>query len=264
MILLALLLAACGGGGSSQTGPIIPAPPIRGDLLFGYYGSCDPLENADHTNLCWEGGWRGINQTLANLKAAQGKAIVLEVPTYASEDDVRAYLMRIRDAGLLTNISALYPIDEPDVNGKSDAEVLVANAKLRLVMAEFPELKDTKLAVIYGNTGRFPGIASYDWVGRDQYGLGCHEATGAGFREMKARLLPTQRLMLIPGGADPWRQDPACFEAAAHGDEQVVAIVPFIWPDFPAVGVGAGIRSNGLRKLYCDAGRKIMGLAACV
>jgi hypothetical protein len=63
--------------------------------------------------------------------------------------------------------------------------------------------------------------------------------------------------MVVAGGADPWRQDPACFEARAHGDAQVAAIVGFIWQDFVDRGVGAGVRSNGLRRLYCEAGRKI-------
>jgi len=63
--------------------------------------------------------------------------------------------------------------------------------------------------------------------------------------------------MLIPGGADPWRQDPACFVAYAHANPQVVAIVGFLWN---TVGSMIGIRDNGMNETYSAAGRKLKGV----
>lgn len=231
-------------------------------MLYGYYGadSNTALEVVDHANLYWEPAWQPLPFVLANLQRALGMKVVLAVPAYHpdAENETRFFLGRIHDAGLLQNIVALYPIDEPDVAGKTDAEVTSVNAMLRRVMTEFKELADTKLAVIYGcDTGKRPGWASYDWLGCDAYGAGCDNATGGTVWAFAAGLAAHQKLILVPGGADPWRQDPGCFEFKAHSDPKVVAIVAFLWIDHAADGVGRGIRSNGLRPLYCQVGRTI-------
>lgn len=269
----AAALTGCSGGGGG--GAPAPQPPstLRGDLLFGYYGSVDETipEVAGHVNLAWVMGWGSHGSWLANVAAQLTQArqhgirgVVLHIPQAynrggTAESDVRYVFQSLLVQGLLDNIVALYPIDEPDGAHKSDAEVMAANAMLRRVMAEFQSLHDTKLAVIYSAGDARPGIASYDWIGFDDYNRGC-DALGSGFAALKARTRPDQRLMVVPGGADPWATDPACFYATAQLDPQVVAIVPFIWfddwEDITKASGPRGIRSNGMAKVYCMTGRR--------
>jgi hypothetical protein len=270
-----LALAGCGGGGSS-TPPSPQQPPaaLRTDLLFGYYGAVDQTipEVAGHVNLAWVMGWGSHGAWLENVtaqlvQARQNgiRAVILHVPQAynrggTAESDVRYVFQSLLVQGLLDNIVALYPIDEPDVAHRSDAEVTAANVMLRRVMADFPSLHDTKLAVIYSAGNDRPGIASYDWVGFDDYNKRC-DALGDGYTALKARLRPEQRLIVVPGGADPWDQDPSCFFARAQVDQQVIAIVPFIWFDdwedvTNAGGGPRGIRSNGMANVYCITGRR--------
>lgn len=266
----ALFLAiSCGGGGSnSSSGTITPAAPQRTDLLFGYYGDCPTcaMETVDHSNLYWASNWSGLAVTEQSLFAARAAGfthVVLAVPAYTGspEADTRFYLTSLQRDGYLVNIAALYPQDEPDQANLSDDQVNATNAMLRRVIADYPELAATKLAVIYSASQAFPGIASYDWVGFDDYVSGCG-ALKSGYDAMKARLRLDQRILVVPGGADPWRQDPACFLEKANADSQVIAVIGFIWFDNWNGGTGVGIRSNPTRKLYCEAGRAVIGSAA--
>lgn len=273
LVLAALLaLASCGGGGGGSqpvTGPITPAPPLRADLLFGYYGGCvtDVVEEAPHVNFYWATGWCSSSGTwfidmAAELTAAKGAGIrnvVLALwPNMVWGPNAQAeatfQFQRLAAAGALQGFDtiAIYPQDEPDVNGYADADVTAAATAMRVAMKGIPELAAAKLAVIYNcRTTSPPGIASFDWVGCDDYGSGCKAASAIeGFG-----LTDAQRAMVVPGGADPWRQDPACFLSYAEGHIKVVAIVPFIWQT--AAG-HTGIRENGVRPLYCQAGRTVL------
>lgn len=264
LILTLLLAVACGGGGDRVSGIVTPAGMLRTDLLFGYYGSnaATATETADHANLYFAADFYGPLEQLAGVTHAKGNGqrVILMLPAYSLDDaGIRLWLDRLANVGLLSSVVALYPIDEPDIirsGNRSDAEVTAMNARLRAIAAEYPDLRDVKLAVIYsGGSGRRPGIASYDWIGIDDYGAGC----GALRHYDALSLRPDQRTMLVPGGADPWRQDPACFESRAHRDQQVAAIITFIWQSVTDAGAAyRGVRENGLRQLYCEAGRKIM------
>ncbi len=265
LALAAMLLAACGGGSG---GTITPATTLRTDLLYGYYGGCGScaLETQDHTNLYMTRPWGPpgwLMEVLPQLQQAMGNGqkVMLGLPGLYDAgglEDAAHSITKLAEAGLMADVVALYPIDEPDVNGKSDAEVNAMNAALKDLMKGLGV--NPALAVIYGcATGRTPGISTYDWIGCDDYGKGCDAATGLTFAVLKARLRPDQRLLLVPGGADPWRQDPACFASKAHSDPQVVAILPFLWVDYDG---GAGIRTNPTRRLYCETGKVIKGLPA--
>ena len=278
-VALATLLAACGGGGSgwpTTAGPIVPAPQIRSDLLVGYYGGRldTVLENGADVNLHWATGWEGsgtwhldVAAELAHARGAGVRNIVLALPhglvwQPGAADEVRFQFVRLQQAGALDGWDSImvYPADEPEIpeNGShGDAEVAAMVSWLRGVMAGFPALSGKPVGVIYAcSSGKRPGIAAFDWIGCDDYATGCG-ALGDSYRELVSRMRPEQRLMVVPGGADPWRQNPACFESFAHGNPRVVALIGFIWQDRAAPGVGAGIRSNGLRRLYCEAGRKV-------
>lgn len=278
VLAVALLLFGCGGGSKPASKPIPPPPALRSDLLFGYYGGCATtvLENGDHANTHWATGWCGtgiwhldVAQELAHARGAGIKNIVLALPhglvwAAGAEAEVRFQLVRLQQAGALDGWESImvYPADEPELpeNGsRSDAEVTAMLGWLRGVLRGFPALSGAPVGVIYScASGRRPGMAAYDWVGCDDYAAGCRvNAPSGAYDDLERAMRPGQRLMVVPGGADPWRQDPACFEARAHSDPRVVMIVPFIWQDHAAPGVGTGIRSNGLRRLYCEAGRKV-------
>lgn len=277
LVALALLLLGCGGGGGPSTsGPITPAPEIRRDLLVGYYGGrLDTiLENGSHVNLHWATGWHGsgtwhldVATELAHARGAGVRNIVLALPhglvwQPGAEAEVRFQLVRLQQAGALDGWDSImvYPADEPEIgeNGAhGDAELTAMVAWLRGIMAGFPALQGAPVGVFYAcSSGRRPGIAAFDWVGCDRYEAGCG-VLGTDYAILQSRMRPEQRLMLAAGGADPWRQDPACFENYAHSVKRVVALIGFIWQDLAAPGVGAGIRSNPTRRLYCEAGRKV-------
>lgn len=267
-LLLAVLVGCGGGGGSTVTGTITPAAPPRAGILFGYYGGIPDyvLEQTDHTNLFWAGAWDPVQQ-MAALTHAKGKSIVLGIPAYFEggapkpESELRFWLQRLKTAGLLDNVVATYPIDEPDTvrsGNRSDAEVTAQNAVLRRVLPDYG-LPPT-LAVIYAcDTGRQPGFASYDWIGCDHYPSGCG-VLAKYIDPIKAKLRVGQRLLIVPGGADPWRQDPACFENYANREPAVVAVVPFLWQTTTDQGVTyTGIRDNPTRALYVETGKRIKG-----
>ncbi len=239
----------------------------RKGLLFGYYGDGDSnlAETHDHVNLAWVYGWGSSVDTLANamehIREAGSyniRTIVLGVESvylFDGENWLRQYLQALSSKGLLQDVKALYPIDEPDTGDtpKTDAEVILTNQMVRRVAAEFPELANVKLAVIYGDRG-FPGIGSYDWVGFDNYGQMEAIFCDGSYQSLKDALRSDQRILLVPGGASPWEQDPAPFYNKAVEDTQVIALIPFIWQDNAAPGVGAGIRSNGTKPRYIQAG----------
>lgn len=277
LVAMATILAGCGGGGGpSVSGPINPAPAVRRDLLVGYYGGRldTVLENGADVNLHWATGWAGsgtwhldVATELAHARAAGIRNIVLALPHGLvwqpnAADEVRFQLVRLQQAGALDGWESiwLYPSDEPELveNGAhSDAEVTAMVSWLREVMRGFPALSGAPVGVIYAcSSGQRPGIASFDVVGCDSYDARC-DVFFRYYPDLLSKMRPEQRLMVVAGGADPWRQDPACFEAHAHSNKRVAALIGFIWQDRAAPGVGAGIRSNGLRRLYCEAGRKV-------
>jgi hypothetical protein len=281
---VAILVFGCG---RQVSGPVQPAPKLRTDLLFGYYGGCATtvLENAGHVNTHWATGWCGtgtwhldVAQELSMARGAGVRNIVLALPhglvwAPGAEAEVRFQLVRLQQAGALDGWDSImvYPADEPEIpeNGsRSDSEVRGMVGWLRGVLSAFPALLGAPVGVIYGcNSRAYPAIDAFDWVGCDDYPSGCRVTdVSRAYDDLARSLRPEQRLMVVAGGADPWRQDPACFESYAHGHPKVVMLVGFIWQDFAAPGVGAGIRSNGLRRLYCEAGRRVRygSAAGCV
>lgn len=288
----ALVLSGCGGGGSGKAqGPIVTAPKPRTDLVFGYYAgnSITAVETQRHANLFFAADFYGIGEQIAGLLQAKtaGMRTIIMVPAYQrivtekvlassrfsiaalteklrvqhvsakalmpAESLLRLHLAQLANAGALDNCMALYPMDEPDVHGLSDETVMRTNAMVREVMSGFPQLKNTDLAVTFsGSTGSRPGIKSCRYVGIDHYGLGC--GVSEVFDDLHQHLEPWQSSLMFPGGCDPWRQDPACFENYAHATPQVAGIVPFIYQTITDGITYRGIRENGLLPLYCAAG----------
>ena len=253
LLWLALLLAGCGGGGGSSA-PAAQAPQ-RTDLLYGYYGDpCGIGDAAPHVNLIWVFGWCGdpVTILIAAKNAGVAKAVVGVNGRTGTPDSLRWYFQQLRAAGVLSMVVAVYPQDEPDVAGMTSSEVVLMVALMRLVMAEFPELADAKVAAIYGARNR-NGAEAFDWLGADNYGRGAFIPIASG---------PNQRLILVPGGADPWREDPQSFLEAANRTPRVIAIIPFLWRNPGNAGFGLGIADNGMLRVYCQAGAQATGKSA--
>jgi hypothetical protein len=246
LIVVVLLVAACGGGSSSAS---VPAPQ-RTDLLFGYFGDCDTCvaETRGHTNLQSVVGWGNDGWRQHAIEAAAaGQKIMLSVCWKCGPENIRWQFGVMRADGTLSSVVALYPQDEPDVARMSDADVASMVGMVRSVAGEFVELHDIPIAAIYGSIG-VAGIEHFDWIGRDNYGTG----------PIVPIRQPNQRVILIPGGADPWREDPQAFLDTANRTPAVVAIMPFLWRDPAHL---QGIATNGLAQTYCTSGLQVTGRA---
>lgn len=275
--LLILLLSACGGGGGSSSSgasapPATPPPAVRKDLLYGYYAvdGNQITETSNHVNVVMVpdfGDWStpagrdAIAQLqIQRMQEARARGIdkfILMVgfltftPQYEFKGsaDLQAYEYQLMALDLKRSVVALYPLDEPDMLGVSGATMALAYNTIRVTWP------DAKIMVIYGDHAT-PGRDAADWVGIDEYGKG----EGV-LRDLPA-ISAQQNWVLVPGGSNPWRNDPAPFEAFADTHPQVVAIVPFVWFDrTDEQGVQqAGIRSNGMSPKYCSLGARIRGI----
>lgn len=251
ILITCALVLACSGGGATASGPAPQAPTVlRKDLKFGYFGST-LSEVVDHTNIYFATGWREDQQQQIVDAVNAGLPVILYLHGVA-EDYVRTQFDALKKAGVLANIVAIYPIDEP----REAAPVVATNAMLRRVMAEYG--MSAKLMVIY-SVGSYPAIESYDWVGFDNYPAGSSIFTNGDYNKFKSLLRPDQRIVLVPGGCDRWRNDPEPFFNVAETDPQVLMVMPFTWIDDadPANGATAGIRSNGMAPAYKSAGLRI-------
>lgn len=267
---VALVLAACGGGGTgpSSTGVITPAGTLRTDLLFGYFSqdAATVLETQPHANLLWTSGDLTDQMAAMTIAKADGRKVVVQMslcllPVDQGEATARWWLQRLHDAGLLANVVAVSWCDEPNTarSGSWTVEnVLRMNAAVRGAMGAFPELH-AALAAVYACSAAWPGIASFDWIGCDDYDSGCGVLSAVYPRMPVA---PGQRLIVFPGGASPWRQDPACFLSFAERDSRVVAVVAFLWQTVTDGSTFTGIRENGMRALYEQAGRSVVAPGA--
>lgn len=291
LALFAALLVACGGNGTDTSyTPAVPPNPSavpRTDLFFAYYGDCggalDCYPDIQHANMGFVPSWGytdteeerdAITARIVTNIAAMPKAIVAmehvlfqfdrNIPFaqrkhyYVGDEEAKRRIRKFFDAlaaeNVLGKVAALYPMDEPEYNLAYPDSIFFVNQAIRDVMAE-RGLK-IPLAVIYGGPRGRNGIESFDWVGVDDYNR--HANILYEYDKLRGQLLSHQRLMLVPGGADPWRNDPKPFLDYAQQHQQVVGIVAFLWftpPDNPDVGLGIG--RNGMRKVYCEVGERV-------
>jgi hypothetical protein len=210
----------------------------------------------DHVNLCWAGPWGGFEAQVGFLQecASRGLPAVVDLSyllfadrRYVGSEQAAAnlgkYFTQLRDLDLLGTIKAIYPLDEPDLNLEIAAEVIDAsNRDIRAASAVWGYL--SLKAVIYGNQGT-PGIESFDWVGRDWYRHGPQSLPA---------MLPGQKLIVVAGGADPFRESPSAYEDFAASNPDVVAVIAFVFFDYE---LGLGIGHNGLAPDYRAAGCRL-------
>lgn len=159
-------------------------------------------------------------------------------------DDLAAYKTELDALDLTRSITALYPVDEPDLHGLTDKAMADDVSAIRAVWKT-----PVHLAVIYSDHGT-PGSTAFDWIGTDRY------SDGAGVLNELPPLAAGQQWILVPGGADPWRTNPAPFTAFALTHQEVAVIMPFLWQSYPG---GAGIQTNGTATEYCVAAAPVTG-----
>lgn len=265
---IALVTAGC----NEDSKPASPwKPPVvsqaRSDLLYFYYGDTAAIAEAyDHVNAVMVWGW-GEKDWLSNVEDRLTEArehnlkVILGLPQSYGDtapDALRVVFSYLQSRGLLSNVVALYPADEPDLD-KTDEQVRKVNAMIRGVAAEFPELAHVKLAVTYTSRGQWQGLETYDWIGFDDYTKGDAVLWNETWIDLKARLRPEQRIILVPGGACNWKNRPDAFLAVAQTDPQVIAVMPFLWIDTDPPDPTVGIRScTETRAAYIDAGTRVI------
>lgn len=271
-LLLTALLVSCGGGGGSspESIPEYVTKPVeivvaRPGLFMGYYLTFDNqiAETADHVNLVHEGGWFGVDQTIASMRL-HGKATMLDLhqtvyegdsPRPDAEGRAMALFDLLQGAGVLHQVVALYPIDEPQVSSET---VEAVNAAIRRAASHYPQLSQVKLAVIYDER-RQPCVPCYDWIGMTYYSQREGVLTSALWTGLAASLRPDQRTFLVPAGGDPFQQDPEPFRRYAHSNPQVIGILPFMWAQqHPSDRQGIG--ANGMAPAYRAMGREILSI----
>lgn len=278
-VLGALLLSGCGGGGGGSPTDVIhavqTAAAMRLDLLFCYFGVSAPLQikqTLDHVNttfiMAWgENVWhnpdgramladsviRQLQESVANgvTKVVLGVDFLIFDAQYhyRGSGDLFAFVERLKALQLWDYVVALYPVDEPDLHLIDNDTMDSINTALRLF--------GKPIATIYTDRKQWPGIKTCDWVGFDKYGTDVH---GDGvLQDMKARLNDRQRIMLVTGGCDPWRDNVRPVLDYANSDPQVVMIVAFIYGDHWGGTQHLGIQSNGMLPEYAAVGRAILG-----
>jgi len=265
----ALVLAGCGGGGSSTpsaSAPVAPTAPIvrTAPLEFGYFGLADIAATANSVTFShcidW-GDWTKDKEAIkariiAQLQSAKAAGLKAIVSTgfltfdagyrYLGTAELVAFKKQLDALDLSKICIAAYCIDEPDVHGISDAVMTQCFNETR---AAWP----IKMAVIYGPNGQTPGISAADWIGRDDYGA------GSGVLQRLPSIRPDQQWIVVPGGADPWRQDVTPFADFAKARGNVAAVIAFLYVDY---GGGKGIGTNGTFPAYAAAGTAIKKGAA--
>lgn len=270
------LLCKMFGIGCEQPAP--PSPPSTTpvppqDLLFGYYAGGDVKTFADHCNVLFIGSWGDwvsvqgrsniTNTFIQQIEAAKNNGIarvmiVLDwcvftpqfklLPEALAVQYLTTFFNALEAANCTWPVVAVYPVDEPDVQGINTADMTTANALIRVTMAQYGYLKDKPLAVTYGVNGT-PAISTFDWCGFDNYGAPIF--TDGEYDSFVAKLRPEQRTIIVPGGGDPWKQDPTPFAQKAASDPRVKLIMPFMWFDN---GGNKNIETNGMAPAYRAVG----------
>lgn len=222
--------------------------------LVGYFGvdGNQLAETADHVTVVmamdwgdWDTDRQAIGQRIiAQLQEAQGRGIQKAIVAvgflvfdnayrYRGTADLVAFRQQVESLGLEPMVVATYPVDEPELHA-----IAGLDAVYQAVKVAWP----VPLAVIYGDHGSYPGAGSADWIGFDDY----PRATITGGPALRS----DQKRILVPGGANPWRNDPTPFMARARSDAQVAAVIAFCWFDGAWQGPQQGIRSNGMADTY--------------
>lgn len=153
---------------------------------------------------------------------------------YVGNAGLAAYKLQLDALDLSRSVFMLYVYDEPDVHGCSGATMAQA-------MLAIKNIWPVRLGVIYGPNGATPGIDQATDIGRDDYGRDPQIVS----------IRADQHLMLICGGADPYREQAQPCVDAAERNPQVSVVFGFLFVDYAG---GKGISDNGMLPVYKSAG----------
>lgn len=263
----------------------IPVPAqVRTDLLYGYYSTDDaqPAQVKDHANLHWETQFQGVDGAVRHMKT-MGCSTVLDVsaqlvsrtrddagwhsrllPRLQAVAGLQMLFDRLRAEGVLDQVVALVVHDEPNLGDCLPGELPSAVQIVKSVTADYRELKDVKLAVIYAglNDGEvYPNPELFDWVGLDSYKeRSSILANDSYYGNLIKQLNPSQRLILVPGAYVG--QDPEPFVRYANANDRVVAFLPFLWHDVSNADEsfkGLGNGPEDLKAKYIQAALNMTG-----
>lgn len=267
MILLVLILAGCGGGGKSNgdqhwTNPI-PLPHQNIAKVGFFMGNPEDLDKyAGDVDYVFTNDWGNwdtyqfqlTQNALLELQHAKQLGVKEGIVSmgflvfdskYQVKKDAILYLQNFKTQlealGLDSMVKTFYVIDEPDLQIKKHnlTEVNLI-AGIHAIKYVFP---DIKLMVIYSNSGNFPAKDLFDFVGLDDYGAG----DGA-LKELPV-INANQAYVIVPGGANPWKQDPTPFVEFSK-QHDVAYIVAFLYSDYSN---NKGIGTNGMYPAYQKA-----------
>lgn len=271
-----LFLAACGSGADTATPakdePFVP----RAGLKFGYYFG-NPLymaEQADHVNTWWAVSQGPVwHASIAEqLRLARLQPNIRNIVLHFDFTDpvaLRFHLGQLSDAGLFNGWDSIvvYPMDEPDMpagGNLSDAVVTDRVVKIRQVMFDTPGLLFAKIGVFYQcASGRRPGIKSFDLVGCYRYEASACAALEADYASLRAQKVTGALLWTVPGGASINGKEgnlaPLCWASYGHRFADVWGVMAFMWQSgADPNNIILGIRENGRRKEYCEAGQQAL------
>lgn len=257
---------------------------LRNDLLFGYYGSVERTwqQVKDNVNLYWYFNFYPQEQFIEEIRQARPEMkFVVDIAPHLTErvqveegktklicskdaeENLRAFFLKMQDAGVLHRFTYLYPVDEPQLNMYDAQEHLKMLEVAKKVAAEFPELKNVRWLVIYVAKRDFWNIDHYDVVGVDQYEQKSEILTNGEHARLLKVKLPHQKTILVPGCG--FGQNPDPFVAYAHSYSNEVEIVaPFLWFEFTdpknkdADFTGLENAKEDFREKWINAGWKVM------
>lgn len=254
-----------------------PVVPPRKGLFVGYYGGMN--DQAEKTKGCinvwWECQFQGPVKSADNILMA-GVASVISLGNQMFEkfqdggrnhklradaaQQLEEYFNYLKERGALSFVKAVTPFDEPNTNVRSADDLRQAVAIIRLVAAKFPELDGLKLAIIYAAKPMlWDCIELFDFVGADDYDELSGFLESAAYKDIKGRLRPDQKMIILPGGA--FGQDLIPFIRFAHANLEVGCILAFTWlgPMQPAdKWVGLGDDANPKKQQYLGEFKQIV------
>lgn len=259
LLLLPLLLIGCGGGGDSSSPPVVTPPPVARPIDFTFFGQSDLVVTAPFISIAHIVDWGAWQFPAADIKSRQIEEMqqarargvdrfILSTGflqfdahcNYQGNAALAAYKLQLDALDLSRSVIMLYPLDEPDGMNCSGATMAQAYDEAKNI---WPGIR---IGVIYGNTGRTPGIDRATDVGRDWYSHG----------PQILDLQPGQSLMLIAGGVDPARDNVQDFVDYAKNHTNVSIVWAFLYVPYidPAGHQQQGIGTNGMLPAYRAAG----------
>lgn len=243
LLTLSLCLVNCGGGGGGGDSPQVK-PPVSHAIEYGYYltAGSQPSETIGSVSIGFLGSPITSESELLSQAATFNnlgvKRFIVNLIGIAPSQ-AGPLLKRLEAFG---TILAIYPVDEPNINGCDKTNL----SSLRTL--GYP------LFTIMGPARFGWACAEYfDWIGIDDY------EKGTGVLDDITNFSkghPGIRMVLVPGGASPWRESPDPYFEYSKQHEEVVAIIPFLWHSFQDGPLG--IDQNGMAVTYTNFGKQIL------